>query len=478
MLVAYNYKLSPSRNQMVVMERHIEMLRLQYNFRVRERTAAYEQVTRPICGNYCDLSTKAELSPLTCSVSKNALYGDPWTLSGKKRNALTQQDANLPNLKKERPWYKQIQHHVLQQMLRRVDDAFKRFFKGEAGYPKPKRRSKYRSFSYPPGDVRFECNRVRLPGIGWMKFFQSRLFPEGFAIKTVTVRSKADGWYISVRLQDGSVPNIQGNHAIKTCIGVDVGIAKLASVNTGEIIPNPRFSLNVSRHRQLLHRRASRKKKGSINRRKAYQKLALFEQKVERQRTDYQWKVAHKLTRNTDCIIFEDLNIKGMMARCKPKLDQACFPGEALSPGNVAPETGRYLHNGQAAKRGLNRVIADAAWGELKQKVIAVAAKSGALVYSVNPKHTSQECSQCGYKSPTNRDKEKFLCESCGHLADADIDAAVVIRQRGLKELGISLPLLGVPQKVTPKEISMGLPVEPGKPQKYKQLSLFECREA
>lgn len=114
----------------------------------------------------CDLATLAECCPLTCSVSKNALSGDPWTLKGKKRNALAQQDTDLPNLKKERPWYKQIQHHVLQQMLRRVDDAFKRFFAGEAGYPKPKRRSKYRSFSYPPGDVRFESNRVRLPGIG------------------------------------------------------------------------------------------------------------------------------------------------------------------------------------------------------------------------------------------------------------------------------------------------------------------------
>lgn len=250
---------------------------------------------------------------------------------------------------------------------------------------------------------------------------------------------------------------------ILSAIGIDVGIAKLASISTGEVIANPRFGGVSIRRRQLLHKRASRKKKGSISRRKAYQRLALFEQKVERQRTDYQWKVAHKLSKSADCIIFEDINIKGMMARCKPKVD---------------PETGKYLRNGQAAKRGLNRVIADAAWGELKQKVIAVAAKSGVLVHSINPKHTSQECSQCGYKSPTNRNKEKFLCASCGHLADADVDVAVVIRQRGLKELGISLPLLGVPQKVTPKEISMGLPVEPGKHQKYKQLSLFECREA
>ncbi len=483
MLVAYTYKLSPSRQQLLVMEKHLEMLRLQYNFRVRERTEAYEQASCPALGNYCDLRTKAECCPLSCSVSKNALYGDPWTSKGNKRGALAQQDADLPNLKRERPWYKAIQHHVLQQMLRRVENAFQRFFKGEGGYPKAKRRGRYRSFSYPPGDVRFEENKVRLPGIGWCKFFQSRLFPNGFATRTVTVRKKADGWYISVQLSDESVPEVPTPDIAKTAIGVDLGIKKLASVSTGELIANPQYGKKSQRRCQLLARRASRKKKGSVRRRKVYSALALLEQRVERQRTDYHWKAAHRLTRSADCIIFEDLNIKGMMARCKPKKDQ---------------ETGKYLHNGQAVKRGLNRAIADAAWGELKQKVKVVASSSGVLVYEINPMHTSQECSCCGYVSPTNRDKERFLCESCGWMSDADIDAAVVIRQRGLSELGISIPLPVVHGKVTLKEpverqgsqcglgvspsrasgvTSVGLPTEPENPRmEWEQLSLFEWR--
>lgn len=455
MLIAYTYKLSPSRQQSLVMEKHLEMLRLQYNFRIRERTEAYEQASAPILGNYCDLRPKAECCPLTCSVSKNALYGDPWTSKGKKRGALAQQDADLPNLKRERPWYKSIQHHVLQQMLRRVENAFQGFFKGEGRYPKPKRRGKYRSFSYPPGDVRFDRNKVRLPGIGWCRFFQSRLFPDGFTARTVTVRCKADGWYMSVQLSDKSVPETATPDTASSAIGVDLGVKKLASVSTGDLIANPKYAKKSQRRRQLLARASSRKKKSSVRRRKAYSALARLEQRVERQRTDYHWKVAHKLVKSADCIIFEDLNIKGMMARCKPKVDS---------------QTGKYLHNGQAAKSGLNRGIADAAWGELKQKVKAVAAKSGVLVHEINPKHTSQECSCCGYISPANRDKEKFLCESCGWMADADVDAAVVIRQRGLKELGISIPLPVVHGKVTLKEpvvrqgISVGLPTEPENP--------------
>lgn len=469
MLISYTYKLDPSRNQSTTMEKHVEMLRLQYNFRVRERTEAYEQAASPILGNYCDLKTKAECCPLTCTVSKNALYGDPWTSKGKKRSALAQQDADLPNLKKERPWYGQIQHHVLQQMLRQVDNAFQRFFKGLGRYPKLKRRGKFRSFSYPPGDVRFSGNRVRLPGIGWMRYFQSRKFPDGFAVRSVTVRRKTDGWFISVRLQDDSVPTLPIEREVKTAIGVDLGIAKLASLSTGETIPNPRFGQKSERRRKILHTSASRKQKGSKKRRKAYQQLARLENKIANQRADYQWKVTKKLVSTADLLIFENLNIKGMSARCKPKQD----------------ENGKYIRNGASAKSGLNKAILDASWGELKQKVKAMSEKAGAIFFEINPQHTSQKCSQCDYISPTNRDKERFLCEQCGYFCDADVQASINIRERGLKELGIDLPKLpGVPRKVTTKEPvarpgkSLGIPGEPGKPSIYQQLSLLDLLES
>jgi putative transposase len=65
--------------------------------------------------------------------------------------------------------------------------------------------------------------------------------------------------------------------------------------------------------------------------------------------------------------------------------------------------------------------------------------KAGVIFYEVNPKHTSQECSCCHYISPTNRDKERFLCEHCGYFCDADLQASINVRERGLKELQLSL---------------------------------------
>jgi putative transposase len=440
MLLAYTYKLNPSPKQAQIIERWINLLRLQYNFRVRERTQAYEQARFPHMGNYCIIETQAECCPLTCSVSKAALYGNPWTLKGKKRTPLAQQDANLVDLKQERPWYKEIYHHVLQQMLKQVDTAFGRFFKKLGKYPKTKRRGKFRSFTYPPGDVAFKGNKIRLPGIGWMSFFQSRPFPNGFKLRSITVRKKADGFYISVRLQDDSVPDVPVANQVKTAVGVDFGIKKLISLSTGETCANLRFYKRMERKRTRLNRSASRKVRGSKRRKKAYQRLAKLEQKVVNQREDYQWKIANKLVNKFDLIVFENLNIQAMSARCKPKQD----------------ESGKYLANGQSAKSGLNKAIADAAWGSLQQKVKILSERAGVLVHEVEPHFSSQECSQCGYISPTNRNGEKFICEECAHYNDADIDAAKVILRRGLDALGICLNAVsGVPRKQgksTPKE--------------------------
>ncbi|MCF2147583.1 transposase [Desmonostoc muscorum LEGE 12446] len=441
------------------MERWLHLLRLQYNFRVTERTQAYEQAKAPVMGNYCIIQTQAECCPLTCSVSKGALYGNPWSTKGKKRSPLAQQDANLVDLKKERPWYGEVCYHVLQQMLKQVDAAFVRFFKGLGKYPKTKRRGKFRSFTYPAGDVGFKGKKVRLPGIGWMQFFQSRPFPLGFKIRSTTVRKKADGFYLSVLLMDDTVPNLPAPQQIQAALGVDLGIKKLVSFSNGETIVNPRFYKLVERKRSRLHRAASRKALGSHRRQKTFQRMAKLEQKVTNQREDYQWKIAHNLVKQFDLIVFENLNIQGMMARCKPKQD----------------ENSKYLPNGQSAKSGLNKAIADAAWGSLKQKVKVLSERAGVLVHEVNPKFTSQECSACGYVSPTNRDQEKFICEKCSHHADADVDAAKVILKRGLDALGINLDAVsGVPRKQgksTPKEPvarqgkSTALAVEPGNPQ-------------
>lgn len=477
MILAYKYKLKPKRYQEDLMAKWLDMLRSHYNYCLRDRIQSYEQVSQPKLGNYCDLKTKAESCPLTSSISKYSQLGEPFKkvkkdndYQIKTRNAYELQSSELPSLKKVRPWYKTIHSAVLQQNLRRLDTAFRNFFNGR-GYPKFKTRQRFKSFNYPPNQVKLEGNKIYLPSIGWMIFFQSRKIPDGFNLRSVTVRKKADGWYVSIQIEDESIPQSQPKDLaqVKSAIGCDLGVKKLLALSNGEQIKNPQFEKQLERTKTIRQRRASRKKRGSNNQKRTYQKLARIDQKIVNQRNDYQWKIAHHLIRLADVIILENLNIKGMIKRCKAKQD----------------ENGKYLKNGQSAKRALNRLIRDCSWGELIFKIKSVAEKFGLVVLEVDPKFTSQTCSHCGHRDSESRDKEKFVCTQCGFIADADNQASINIGRKGLKILGISpSKLLVVHQKVTSipektgtirnnREKSVSLEIEPTNPV---QLELFQWR--
>ncbi len=467
MILAYKYKLKVSPSQEITMTNWLLMLRSHYNFCLRDRIEAYEQVKSPKLGNYSDLKTKGDCCPLTCSISHQSQLGEPFKKSGKKRNTYEMQSSELPVLKKARPWYKNIHSTVLQQNLRRLDTAFKNFFEGR-GYPKFKTRQKFKSFSYPPNQVKLKSNKIYLPSVGWMSFFNSRKIPDGFQVKTVTVRSLADGWYISIRIENKDIPQSKPKELtqIKTVIGGDLGVKKLLALSNGELIENPQFEKRLSKRKTIRQRRASRKKRGSSNQKKAYAKLAQIDQKIVNQREDCQWKIAHRLARLADVIVLENLNIQGMIKKCRAKQD----------------ENGKFLKNGQAAKRALNRLIRDCSWGNLQEKIESVAEKFGLIYLEVNPKFTSQKCSHCGHIQKENRKKERFLCLNCGFFADADNQASFNIGMKGLENLGISpSKLLRVTEKVTVKpeltgsakcrDKSVSLETEPSNP---RQLSLFE----
>jgi putative transposase len=455
------------------------------NFCLADRINSYEQAY--VCGSYCELESKREVlvSPLTCSVNRSASVGYPWRSGDPKlrrakdktkpqnlkRSAYEMHSACLTETKQARPWYKTVSTDVLQQALLNLDKAFQNFFSGKSKFPRFKRTTDI-NFEFKPGTVRIEGNNITFPVLGRMRFYPSRQIPKSWAVKTCTISIEPDGYYVSVRLEDKTVPDIplKKGSELNTVAGVDVGIIKIASTSDGEIVPNPRFLKKHQRQLAIRQRSLSRKKKGSNNRGKAGKRVARVHQAIRRERNDYGWKLAKKLAQKADVIAFEDLNVKAMMKRCKPKKDEVI---------------GKYLKNGQSRKVGLNKAIADASWHSLRLKTQHQASKLGNRVVLVNPRHTSQQCSCCGYISPKNRDKEKFLCEACNHYADADVDGAVVIAQKAAQNLGIA-SLRVVSPKVMPdpeltgnpkrKEISLPLGGEPRnqtRKEEYVQLSLF-----
>ncbi|WP_208350200.1 RNA-guided endonuclease InsQ/TnpB family protein [Aetokthonos hydrillicola] len=420
------YKLRPNVGQSNEMNHWLDMLRSQYNWSLADRISQYNQ--QFIQGDYSDTRTKGEACPLTCFVSKNGASGEPWkdskvdkdgNLKNPRRSAGDIQITQLPILKKARPWYADIDSTVLQQNVKRLDKAYENFFNG-SGFPKFKNRSTFSSFTYTVG-IKVQGNKIYLPKIGWMRFFNSRPIPSGFTIKAATIRKRQDGWYVSVRIEDKTVPDyvLKPLTEIKSVLGCDLGITKLVHLSDGHQVKNPKFSTNkkVKRRLKIRQRRVNRKVKGSKNRKKAAALIGKLHKKISNKRQAYQWEVANLISsRKVDAIAVEDLNVSGMLKRCRPKVD----------------EKGRFLSNGQSAKKGLNRSISDASWNELTQKIDYMAVKSGKILIKVNPKHTSQKCNVCGHVDASSRDKEKYICVACAHMAHADINAA-----KNIKELAI-----------------------------------------
>jgi putative transposase len=271
--------------------------------------------------------------------------------------------------------------------------------------------------------IKVKGNKIYLPKLGWMRFYNSRSIPDGFTIKACAVRKRQNGWYVSIRIENKSVPNYMAKSLkdVVKVIGCDFGITKLVHLSDGDQIENPKFSTSKQAKRTLKirQRRVNRKVKGSKNRSQAAKKVGRLHQKISDKRQAYQWKVAYKIgSRKIDAIAVEDLNISAMRGRCRVKVDE---------------NTGRFLKNGQSRKKGLNRSISDAGWGELTLKIEYLAVKQGKIVIKVNPKHSSQECRNCGHIDKSNRDGEKFICVECGYHEHADIGAAKTIRDRALK---------------------------------------------
>ena len=89
---------------------------------------------------------------------------------------------------------------------------------------------------------------------------------------------RATGWYGQVVVDTGIVqpPTVP----IVTAVGIDVGLSSFATLSTGEKIENPRWYQNAQHRLAFLQRIGSRRKKGSKRRRRAFNRVAVFHERI------------------------------------------------------------------------------------------------------------------------------------------------------------------------------------------------------
>ena len=418
-------------------------LRKNRNFALRQRIDGYQSNNQgddsPVSyayGAHCDLLSRIEYGaccPLTCPVVKHGVMLDDVERMTKFSKGMVKWDSasgiqmkRNTELRGASPRFAQINSDVLQRNIARLDAAFTGFWSHGRGFPSFQKAWQFNSFEYKPGQVKITSHgkgdgkthngSIYLPGIGAVKCRDSWDLPQGTKTRTVTVIREGGCWFISALIEvENELPETKDVEEIGGIVGLDVGINKLVSYSDGSFEENPRIetSKKMRRRLRIRQRRITRKQKGSNSKKKAAQSLAKLRYKNAQKRNGMQWQIAARTVKKADAVAVEDLNIKGMKKRCKPKRVK-----------------GRFMPNGQSAKRGLNRSIADAAWGGIFQKISWLALKAGKPVFKNNAAFSSQECSHCGHRSKENRSGEKFICENCGHVDHADTQASRTTAKR------------------------------------------------
>src|SRR5437588_1415766 len=200
-------------------------------------------------------------------------------------------------------------------------------------------------------------------------------------------------------------------------IGIDMGLKHFMTDSSGDVVENPRYFRKSHGRLKKRSQRLSKKKRGSNRRKKAVKLVAKAHKKVRNQRKDFHHQEARILVDTFETIIFEDLSMHNMVRKPKAKQDA----------------DGKYLHNGAAAKGGLNKSILDAGWGTFIELVKHKAECAGVTVMQVDPRKTSQICSACqSVGEHKDLSVRTHVCIHCGVVLDRDHNAAINIRDRGL----------------------------------------------
>jgi putative transposase len=420
LLLNYQYRAYPNTNQKLELNTWLRVCRYWYNKQLGDRFDWWE-----------NNRSRIDACPLVCSLPE--LRDNPDFYSQKKQLPIIKEDLLKVGYSGELLDFTRVPSQTLQDVSKRVDLAFSRFLKGgsngnRSGKPRFKNAARYRT-------MRIEGQAITVKRIekdwlfvsfsklqGWIKVRLHRPLPDGFVLKNALLTSKADGWYITICLEDPNVPVFKPDEIVPTwdnTLGLDAVLHEQDYLATSENTKLPALKSFRKAEKRLakISNRKSTKKKGSRARRKLAKREARQHQRIARARKDHAFKTAHALIRtNKKVFVYEDLNLKALSKRNKAKQD----------------EDGKYLPNGQSRKSGLNKSWNDAAFGQFFTILEYIAGKAGARTIAVKPAYTSQLLAY----------RDEFIFTDCGIReywdnkeslwVDRDLNASINVKRVGL----------------------------------------------
>ena len=376
MILNYTYRLYPDAKQVELLSEWLETCRVSYNYALRD--------------------LKDWIASRKCPIDRCSLESEYIMAADYPFPSYHQQQNNLPKAKKQFPRLKAAPSQVLQTNIRRLHDAWD-FFQGRGyGFPRFKKYGQMKSLLFP----QFKTNpltdwTIQLPKLGRVQINLHRPIPEGFVVKQVRVIKKAVGWFAVLAIQsDIELPSpVPHGHAI----GVDVGLLSYVATSDRYTEARPKFFQTAYRRLQVLQKRLSRKMKRGKNYEKARIKVAKQHNHIGFKRTDYQFKLAHKLCDMANTIYIEDCDFRIM------------------------------------AKGMLGKHTIDAGFGQQRAILEYVARKRDVFVGRVDHRGTSQTCPNCRTTVRKDLSVRGHKCGECGYVVDRDIASAQEICNRGIE---------------------------------------------
>jgi len=339
-----------------------------------------------------------------------ARFAYNWALAEWQRQyAAWKQDNSLPKpsqaalrrqlnaIKREQfPWMLDVTKNAPQMAIIQLGEAFRNFFAGRARYPKFRKKGVHDRFTLTNDQFSVEGSRIRIPHLGWVRMRESLRFAG--KIMSATISRVADRWFVSITVDTEDPPKSRAEN--QGTVGVDLGVAALATLSTGETITGPKPHKALLDRLRRLSRSLSRKQKGSSNRRKARAKLARLHARIANIRSDALHKLTTEITRRFHTIGIEDLNVRGM-----------------------------------AKNRRLARSIADMGFFEFRRQLEYKATMRGGVVVVADRWFASSKtCSACGsVQEAMPLSVRQWICPDCGTRHDRDLNAAI-----NLKNMAVS----------------------------------------
>jgi putative transposase len=355
MLKAFKYRISPTKEQAILLNKHIGSSRFVYNLALECKQIAYAG----------------------------------WRVNLTCFDLIKQ----LPDLKKECEWLKEINSQSLQAPIRNLDNAFTRFFKGQGEFPKFKKKANGGSFNIPQSVV-LKNDKLIIPKFKEGIDIVLHRLTKG-EIKQATIsRTPAGKYFASILCDTGE--EVKPKRAIKenTTVGIDLGIKTYLVSSDGKEFDNPKYLRKAQSRLKYVQRKFS-KHKGK----RTKHNLARLHEKVANQRNDFLHKTSSELIKNHDSIAIEDLAVSNMVKNHK-----------------------------------LAQSISDAGWGMFTTMLEYKAEWYGVNILRIGRFEPSSKCCNvCGSinKELALKDRE-WTCR-CGTLLNRDVNAAINIKNFALK---------------------------------------------